>query len=434
MTHLQSWGRLPKATQQVQRLGNRDQPIAFAAPCLPHGNGRSYGDSCLNDGGSLLHTRGLDRFIAFDPATGVLEAEAGVLLSEIIPLVLPQGWFLPVTPGTKFVTLGGAIANDVHGKNHHLAGSFGRHVLGFTLLRSDGQQLRCTPSENSNLFAATIGGLGLTGVVLTVQVQLKRVSGPAITGESIKFANLAEFFAISAASDADWEYTVAWVDCLAKGAALGRGLFMRGNHAPALSAGLVKAPGLRLRVPFTPPISLINQASLHAFNALYYAKQRAHTLPCHWHYEPFFYPLDGIHEWNRVYGPRGFYQYQCVVPMAAAPEAIADMLGRIAASGQGSFLAVLKVFGDKPSPGLLSFPRPGATLALDFPNLGPATLKLLAELDVITLAADGAVYPAKDARMSPAMFARSFPQLETFRRWVDPAFSSSLWRRVQGAG
>ena len=251
---------------------------------------------------------------------------------------------------------------------------------------------------------------------------------------SIKFANLAEFFAISAASDADWEYTVAWVDCLAKGAALGRGLFMRGNHAPALSAGLVKAPGLRLRVPFTPPISLINQASLHAFNALYYAKQRAHTLPCHWHYEPFFYPLDGIHEWNRVYGPRGFYQYQCVVPMAAAPEAIADMLGRIAASGQGSFLAVLKVFGDKPSPGLLSFPRPGATLALDFPNLGPATLKLLAELDVITLAADGAVYPAKDARMSPAMFARSFPQLETFRRWVDPAFSSSLWRRVQGAG
>lgn len=414
----------------MQWLSDRSQRPNFeAGHCLAYGNGRSYGDSCLNEHGTLLHTRGLDRFLAFDAQTGILECEAGVLLSEIIAMVLPRGWFLAVTPGTRLVTVGGAVANDVHGKNHHRSGSFGRHLLGFELLRSDTGLLRCSAAENAELFAATIGGLGLTGLVLTVRLQLRRMSGPCISGESIKFGGLQEFFSLSAESDADWEYTVAWVDCLAKKAGRGRGLFMRGNHSEARVSATASTGCLSL--PFDPPFSLVNHATLTAFNTLYYSRQRRRSLARNWHYLPFFYPLDGIKNWNRIYGPRGFYQYQCVVPMAVAETAIAEMLQRIAAAGTGSFLAVLKVFGKLPSPGLMSFPREGATLALDFPNDGDLTLKLLSELDTITLEAGGAVYPAKDARMSAQMFAASFPALERFRASLDPAFSSSFWRRVQ---
>jgi len=228
---------------------------------LPYGNGRSYGDSCLNDGGALLHTRGLDRFIAFDPTTGMLRCEAGVLLSEILELIVPQGWFLPVTPGTRFVTVGGAIANDVHGKNHHRAGTFGAWIRGFELLRSDGSRHRCSPTENPDWFAATVGGLGLTGLITWAEIQLRRIANPWIASETIRFggleeffavSGLEEFFAVSAASDRDYEYTVAWLDCTSRGAALGRGLFMRGNHAPALCAARPRSPVGRLTVPFTP--------------------------------------------------------------------------------------------------------------------------------------------------------------------------------------
>lgn len=426
-----SWGGLPKASHALLPLHDRERlPVRPASSLLAYGNGRSYGDSCLNDGGTLLLTRGLDRFIAFDAETGILECETGVLLAEIIALALPKGWFLPVTPGTRFVTVGGAIANDVHGKNHHRLGSFGRHVLSLYLWRSDSGPQHCSATENAELFAASIGGLGLTGLILTARLQLRRVPGPMIEGESIKFGSLKEFFSLSAESDASAEYSVAWVDCLAGGAARGRGLFMRGNHS--LAQGPLSAKGLPLAMPFQPPFSLVNKLSLHAFNALYYRKQTLRQKRCTWHYQPFFYPLDGIAHWNRMYGPKGFYQYQCVVPMAVAEDALDGMLKRIAESGQGSFLAVLKVFGRLPSPGLMSFSRPGATLALDFPNRGSATTRLLDELDRITMAADGAVYPAKDARMNRETFARSFGQLARFERSLDPAFSSSFWRRVRG--
>jgi FAD/FMN-containing dehydrogenase len=402
---------------------------AAAATVLPYGNGRSYGDVCLNLGGTLLAARGLDRFISFDPSTGILDCEAGVLFSEIIALVLGHGWFLPVTPGTSFVTVGGAIANDVHGKNHHRAGSFGNHVLELELQRSDGRVLHCSPQENREWFDATIGGMGLTGLIRRARVQLRRVPGPWIRGDSQRFASLPEFFDIARASDADYEYTVAWVDCSAKGRALGRGVFMRGNHAPAPEP--VRAPSpRRLRMPFTPPLSLINGLSLRMFNALYYHRPSAVSADALWHYAPFFYPLDAILEWNRIYGPRGFYQYQCVVPEARAPAAIDQMLRQIGSSGSGSFLAVLKLFGHVPSRGLMSFARPGVTLALDFPNRAAPTLALLDALDDITRAAGGAVYPAKDARMSAAAFRSYFPAAEQFGRFIDPQFSSSFWRRV----
>ncbi|HVT36684.1 MAG TPA: FAD-binding oxidoreductase, partial [Nevskiaceae bacterium] len=367
-----SWGRWPRTQQQVQALHSRCDPLSFddKHSYLPHGLGRSYGDSCLNDGGVLLATRGLDRYISFDAQRGELCCEAGVSLQEIAQLVLPQGWFLPVSPGTQFVTVGGAIANDVHGKNHHRAGSFGRYVLEFELLRSDGSVHLCSPSSNADLYGATIGGLGLTGLIRWARLQLRPVPGPWLTGERIKFGNLGEFFTLARDSDRDYEYTVAWVDCSAGGSARGRGLYSRGNHAAVRSAEPREA---RLSMPLTPPLSLVNRLSVAAFNRLNYARQRSAVLPQRWHWRPFFYPLDGIENWNRMYGPRGFFQYQCVVPLVHAHAAIDQMLARIARAGEGSFLAVLKLFGDLSSPGWLSFPRAGATLAIDFPNRGART-------------------------------------------------------------
>lgn len=427
MAAVESWGRYPLTRQETTRLGFRDEPLPVSAglSLLPHGMGRSYGDSCLNDGGRLLLTRGLDRFIAFDSANGRLRCEAGVTLAEIIAFALPRGWFLAVTPGTKFVTVGGAIANDVHGKNHHRAGSFGNHVRAFELLRSDGSRRLCSASENADWFAATIGGLGLTGLITWAEIQLRAVSSPELEVETLRFGHVREFFELSRASETSHEYTVAWIDCLAKGARLGRGLFLRANHAVDGELRSERLQPPRLSLPFTPPFSQINRLSLGAFNALYYRLgwpgQRQQ------HYGSYFYPLDGIGHWNRLYGPRGFFQYQCVVRDEAA---IIELLEAIAASGRGSFLVVLKAFGDVRSPGLLSFPRPGYTLALDFPNRGADTARLFEKLDAIVGAAGGAIYPAKDARMPAWMFKAGFPNWQRLEQMRDPAFSSSFWRRV----
>ncbi len=427
---LESWGRYPKATPaKVTRLTDRNAPLPESdLPLLVFGNGRSYGDVCLNDGGHLLLGRGLDRFIAFDAEQGILRAEAGVLLSEILDLIVPRGWFLPVTPGTRFVTLGGAVANDVHGKNHHRAGTFGHHVRAFELVRSDGSRRPCSPTENPDWFAATIGGLGLTGLITWVEIQLRAIDGPWIQAESRRFANLSEFFALSAAADREHEFTVAWVDCAASGRNLGRGILLSGDFAPA-AAGSGKRPkahGL-LKVPFTPPVSLINPLSLKVFNALYYRKPEGRFLT---HYEPFFYPLDAIGHWNRISGPKGFLQYQCVLPPAVAEPALSELLARIAKSGQGSFLAVLKRFGDKPAVGMLSFPRPGVTIALDFPLLGDKTLQLLDGLDEVVIEAGGSLYPAKDSRMNSVNFGLSYTNILGFMPFIDQRLQSSFSTRT----
>lgn len=397
---------------------------------LPYGNGRSYGDVCLNDGGVLIDARPLDRFIHFDREQGVLRCEAGVLLSEILELAVPAGWFLTVTPGTQFVTIGGAIANDVHGKNHHRVGTFGCNVRRFELLRSDGTRLVCSPGENNGWFRASIGGLGLTGLITWAEIQLQPVSSPYIRQETVRYSCLDDFFDLSAASDEDFEYTVAWLDCLARGKRLGRGLLVRGNSARELPSRLPGHPARLLTVPVTPPVSLINHWSLKSFNTLYYHRHHQAGKVKLVHYAPFFYPLDAVRNWNRIYGPRGFLQYQCVVPYSEGRAAIKAILERIAASGTGSFLAVLKIFGDKPSPGILSFPKPGITLALDFPNQGHKTFTLLDRLDQVVMSAKGAVYPAKDARMSAESFQTYFPQWESLKPYMDERFSSSFWRRV----
>lgn len=432
-TLVTSWGRVLRARHPVLSMASRHAALPAPPDGSPHmlafGNGRSYGDSCLNIGGGLLDMRHLDRMISFDPATGLLACESGVLLDQILQLVVPQGWFLPVTPGTRFVTVGGAIANDVHGKNHHRNGTFGRHVECFELLRSGGERLLCSPTAHADLFRATIGGLGLTGVVSWARLRLQRIASPWIHNETIRFRSLDEFFELCLASDRDYEYTVAWIDCTSSGKQLGRGLFMRGNHAPAAAAPAAHRTRIR-RFPFVPPVSLVNRPSLLAFNTLYYHRQigeRRHSVE---HYSKFFYPLDGMLDWNKMYGPRGFYQYQCVIPLPQGRAATAELLRAIADSGLGSFLAVLKLCGDLPSPGMLSFPRSGVSLALDFPNSGARLHALFERLDGIVSAAGGRLYPAKDGRMSGAMFRAGYPAWQPFLDHVDPGCSSSFWRRV----
>ncbi|RJS92353.1 FAD-binding oxidoreductase [Salinisphaera sp. Q1T1-3] len=432
-----SWGRLPghegpaRVLRPAQRADAR--PEARDVSWLAYGCGRSYGDVPRNDGGGLIDTAALDRFIAFDAGTGVIECEPGVQLGDILRLGVPAGWFLPVTPGTQFVTIAGALANDVHGKNHHVAGTFGAHVAAFDLWRSDVGEIHCrADNAHRDLFAATIGGLGLTGLITRVQLRLKRIPGPFMDVETIRFETLADFFALSANSADSHEYTVAWVDCSARGNRLGRGWFMRANHLSGLAQPRQRPRGPGPSVFATPPFSLVNRATLGPLNSLYFHRRARRRDRAASHYQPYFYPLDAVRHWNRVYGPRGFYQYQCVVPPGDAPAVIAELLERIAAAGQGSFLSVLKIFGDIPSPGLLSFPRPGATLALDFPNRGAETTQLLDALDSVVRAADGAVYPAKDARMAPEAFRQFFPRWPQFADQIDPAFSSTFWRRIAG--
>ena len=434
MSQVKSWGRYPhvegRSVEPVRLMTELPDLAAFEDTVLPYGQGRSYGDSCLNEGGVSLSTGLLKNFLAFDEESGLLQCEAGVTLAEIIEVLLPRGWFLPVSPGTKFVSVGGAIANDIHGKNHHKAGTFGCHVTRFGLLRSDGRQLVCSPTENVELFRATIGGLGLTGLILWAEFRMKPVANAFIDVEEIRFRNLEEFFEISRSSDKDFEYTVSWCDTLATGKNLGRGVFIRGNHNESkyLTSQTPKRKQL-FSVPVELPVSILNELSMKAFNNTFYYAHYKKVARRVQSYEPFFYPLDVVGGWNRFYGKGGLLQYQCVVPYGSDAFVMKQIIGQIAEMGEG-FLAVLKNFGDIKSPGMLSFPRPGSTLALDFPYHGQKTLRLMDRLDMIVREHGGAVYPAKDARMTAESFQQYFPNWREFEQYIDPKFSSSFWRRV----
>lgn len=428
---IQSWGRLPFATGpaiSVRDASTLRKAILDAnGQGLAIGNRRSYGDVCLNKDGPLWQMRSLDHFLSFDTMSGLLRCEGGVTLQEINQLTLPHGWFIPVTPGTQFATVGGATANDVHGKNHHRRGNFGNHIQRLNLLRTDGSQHECSTILEPALFAATIGGMGLTGVILDVEIQLLRVSSEWLDIETIAFDNLADFFALSSASEADWEYTVSWIDCQANG----RGIFSRGNHTVAQPLQQRKRTANNpLRISITPPISIINSLSLRTFNPLYFHLNKARQGRSMQHYRPFFYPLDNILGWNRLYGPKGFYQYQSVVPPSDAFSATAEILKVIANSGMGSPLAVLKTFGNIPPCGMLSFPMEGTTLALDFPNAGDTTKRLFSRLDAIVREAGGRLYPAKDARMPSDLFIRGYPRLNEFLQWRDPGIQSAMAARL----
>ena len=433
MRPVSSWGRLSADPHHVVGLSDprkvREALSCGGAPGVAHGMGRSYGDACLNPQGTLWLTTGLDHFIAFDDRTGRLVCEAGVLLCDIQRLAVPRGWILPVTPGTQLVTVGGAIANDVHGKNHHVLGAFGDHVQRLTLLRTDGETIQCGPDERPDWFAATVGGVGLTGVIVQAEIQLRRIPGPWLETETIPYANLDEFFQLADDSEAQWEHTVSWIDCIPGSG--GRGVFMRGN--PVAAERQPVPPGRQLTMPIVPPVSLVNRLSLRPFNMAYYHLKKWRAGRAVTHYEPFFYPLDNLLEWNRMYGPRGFFQYQSVVPRGVARDAVQSMLQEIARFGDGSFLAVLKTFGNRAPVGMLSFAQPGATLALDFPNHGEHTQKLFARLDAIVTEARGRIYLAKDARMPRALFEAGYPRLPEFLKYRDRGISSGLSRRLMGS-
>ncbi|MCC7449135.1 MAG: FAD-binding oxidoreductase [Anaerolineae bacterium] len=437
MKHYESWGRYPalKPRRVVPIHWRDDLPdfTKFERPVLAYGYGRSYGDSCLNEDGVLLDPTFMRRFIQFDQENGLLRCEAGVSLAEILDLIVPQGWFLSVVPGTKFISVGGAIANDVHGKNHHVSGTFGLHVTQFELVRSNGEHFICSPTENTELYQATIGGLGLTGLILWAEMKLKRIPSPFIEVEEIRFGSVDEFFEIAEESDQTHEYSVSWIDCLAGGRHLGRGIFTRGNfHKADPFSRRFKKPGFKPRVPFDFPPFMLNKLTTKAFNTvIYYRALHRKRVRKIQSYEPFFFPLDIILDWNKGYGKPGFLQYQFVLPIANKDyTVIKDILFRIHKSDVLPFLNVFKTFGDVKSPGMMSFPKPGVTLALDLPYRGAKTLRFLDELDAIIRANGGVLYPAKDARMSPETFRASFPNWQDFTEYIDPKFSSSFWRRV----
>lgn len=425
-----SWGRVAKAEQCVREPSFLDEAVSFVrkeGSYLAYGLGRSYGDVCLNNDGAQIRTHRLDHLIHADWERGLVRAEAGLSLDALLQLSVPRGWFVPVTPGTKFVTLGGAIANDVHGKNHEGEGTFGCHVRAIGLLRSSGEILEVGPETNPTLFAATVGGLGLTGVIVWVELQLKPISSAYFETETLRMRNLDDFFEIAGGSRS-WPYTVAWVDCLAKGAELGKGLFTRGRHAPQGDLKTHRASG-GISIPCDAPEFVLNSPSVRAFNTLYSRRPGAlgaRTV----HYDPFLYPLDGIHNWNRLYGRRGFFQHQSVVPLAEAPDTLKRLLELTSTYRQGSFLVVLKLFGRRESPGMLSFPMEGATFALDLPNCGEDTKTLLSKMGDVVLGAGGRLYPAKDATMPPEAFRAGFPRWKEVEAQRDPAISSDFWRRV----
>ena len=422
----ESWGKTPKSESVEKNFNWRfyEFPEFSTHKVLPVGLGRSYGDCCLNDGNTIIHMSKLNRLMGFDSINGVLTCEAGVSLDDLLKFTVPRGWFLPVTPGTKFITIGGAIANDIHGKNHHVSGTFGRFVNKFELLRSDGTRKICSPTHNKELFEATIGGIGLTGIITWAEFRLVKIKSGMIDMESVKFTDIDEFLQVSKELSPKYEYTVSWLDCLGTGGSIGRGIFMAGNFADYGDLKIHKPP--ILNVPFNFPEFALNNLSMSIFNTLYYNKQLEKSIKINQHYDPFFYPLDIVNNWNRIYGKRGFFQFQSVVPI----DALKELVTIVVKSGKGSFLAVLKEFGDIKSPGLMSFPQEGATLALDFPNRGDVTNNLLKRLDDFTREVKGRIYFAKDNYMSRESFSQYYPNIEEFVKYIDPAISSNLWRRL----
>jgi decaprenylphospho-beta-D-ribofuranose 2-oxidase len=441
---LSGWGRFPVERCHVFRPESRPELSAILASgrqpsYISFGLGRSYGDAALNrDGGVICHTR-LNRFLAFDAASGVLECEAGTSLAEILQHFLPRGFFLPVTPGTKHVTVGGTLAADVHGKNHHQDGTLASFVEDFKLLTPRGDVLVCSPTSNPEIFWATVGGMGLTGVILSARMRLRRVESAFVVVDYQKAHNLDEALRMMEESDYRYQYSVAWIDCLATGKAMGRAVLMRGNHTipgqlpQSIRDPLAEPPRRRWNLPVDFPSLALNSLTVGLFNSLYYAVHRNATQQLV-DIERYFYPLDAIQNWNRLYGKRGFVQYQLALPLEGGRAGLLAVLERLAQSGRASFLAVLKRFGEA-NPGLLSFPVKGYTLALDLPA-APGLLPFLRTLDRLVLNYGGRVYLAKDAVLSAETFAAMYPKLGQFRavkQKLDPQglLSSSLARRLK---
>lgn len=398
-----NWGNFPIVDAEMRSDDSLAQIKKFVLnnpEVIARGNGRCYGDASL--GQHIFSTKRLNKFLSFDRINGTIECESGILLSDILEISVPQGYFLYVTPGTKFISVGGAIASDVHGKNHHAEGCFSEYVIEFKILNAYAEVVTCSREENSDLFWATIGGMGLTGIILSAKIKLKNIETAYIRQESIKANNLDEIFQLFDESE-DWTYNVAWIDCLQKGKNIGKSILMRGEHAlkGEIPTAKTKTP-LRLKPKFSPSVPfyfpgfVLNSLSIKIFNWLYYAKQRARQVNSFIDYETFFYPLDAIKNWNRIYGKKGFIQYQMVIPKEHGKEGMRQILETIAQSGNGSFLAVLKLFGKNNPEAYNSFPQEGYTLALDF-KVNSKLPKLVSQLDDIVEKFGGRIYLTKDS-------------------------------------
>ena len=416
-----NWGNYPVIESNEEYFSFPEQLqelIAKQEPFIPRGNGRCYGDASL--AATTISTVKFDKILAFDRERGNFECQSGITLDQILEVIVPAGWFLPVTPGTKFITVGGAVASDIHGKNHHVDGSFSNHILEMDIVLASGQTMTCSPEDHGDLFEATCGGMGLTGVITRVRFALKKIATSYIRQKQIKAENLEELIGLFE-EYAHYTYSVAWIDCLKKGDHFGRSILMLGEHADLkdLSEQQQKDPlqlpkKKQINFPFNLPSWVLNAYSVKAFNFLFYTKNLKKEINNLIGYEPFFYPLDAILNWNRGYGKKGFVQYQFVLPLASK-KGLVEILHRISDKGLGSFLAVLKVFGKQES--IISFPKEGYTLALDFP-VRPGLLDFLDELDHIVLQYGGRLYMSKDARMKPEVLQSGYPDLNTFKQIV----------------
>ncbi|HYE54632.1 MAG TPA: FAD-binding oxidoreductase [Chitinophagaceae bacterium] len=429
-----NWGNYPAMESDERSFAFEDQLkdiVDRDGSFIPRGNGRCYGDASLAD--TTVSTLKYDKILSFDTESGILECQSGITLDQVLEVIVPKGWFLPVTPGTKYITVGGAIASDVHGKNHHVDGCFSHHVFEMDVLTGTGQVITCSHRQHTDLFEATCGGMGLTGVITRVKFGLKKIETSYIRQKQVKAANLEEVLQLFDTYK-DYTYSVAWIDCLKKGKGFGRSILILGEHATVsdLNEKQRKAPlalprKKQITFPFNLPWWILNTFTVKAFNFVYYLKNTKKEINNVVSYEPFFYPLDAILHWNRGYGKKGFVQYQFVLPMDAKSGLI-EILERISKSGLASFLAVLKIFGHQDS--LISFPKEGYTLALDFP-VRKGLMEFLDELDEIVLKYGGRLYMSKDARMKASMLQAGYPRLEQFKAIVRKYNPGKKLRSIQ---
>jgi decaprenylphospho-beta-D-ribofuranose 2-oxidase len=429
-----NWNNYPVVeAKEISFDFQKDLAVKLAESSIAHGNGRCYGDASLSS--NVVNTLRYDKILGFDEKAGIITCQSGLLLSDLLQIIVPRGWFLPVTPGTKFITVGGAVASDVHGKNHHVDGSFSRHIVWMTVLTGTGEALICSRETNADLFWATCGGMGLTGIILEVKFRLKRIVTSYIRQKQIKAANLNSVMELFA-QHPESTYSVAWIDCLKSGKNFGRSILMLGEHAgtdetKAENKLSIKEKAL-FTVPFNFPSFALNGFSVKIFNALFYAKNYKREMDSVVHYDGFFYPLDSILSWNKIYGKKGFVQYQFVLPLESSKEGLINILTRINKLGMGSFLAVLKLFGDQDD--LISFPMKGYTLALDF-SIRPGLFEFLNELDQVVADYGGRIYLSKDARMKKEIFWKTYPHAMEFHNILkryDPhnRFNSLLAERL----
>ncbi len=431
---ISNWGNYPKvkaALKSFKSIKEISEELKSSASYIARGNGRCYGDSSLHS--SIISTLKYDNILEFDPVNAVITCQAGVTFESLIQFLVPKGFFLPVTPGTKFITVGGAVASDIHGKNHHVDGSFGDHIVRMEILQASGNVVECTPDTESDLFNATCGGMGLTGIILSVKFKLKKIESSFIKQTSIKAKNLDEIFALFDEYQKN-TYSVAWIDCLQKGSSLGRSLLMVGEHATEKeSSPLPRADSFssnkKLNIPFNFPVWVLNKVSIKIFNFLFYHKQFKKKKEAIVNFDQFFYPLDFINNWNRMYGKKGFVQYQFVLPLENSRAGLKKILTEISNNGTGSFLAVLKLFGEQEG-GLISFPMKGYTLALDFP-VRQGLFEFLDHLDKLVLEYGGRIYLTKDARMSKEVFWKSYPNINRFQDIIKKINPNFKWRSVQ---